>query len=285
MEDNADLKSLFLEISNKEQFNSYLLEKDYYLTKFLIKLSKNPIDHLVFKGGTCLNKCYLGFYRLSEDIDFIYNKDLTKITKRQLKIKTEEIRQKINFLLKKCGFEVDNKLGHGWTKVNINNRVVSFTIYAKYYSLVLERKQKIVIDVSFRNKLFLDTSLKEIKHLFYDKLNNPLLDEKIKIECISLKENLAEKYRALITRKDIAIRDVFDIFYILQNTDLKQDLILRKLIIQKVQETKKISEKKIIESILKLNFSKIDVTPLEIVLRDDVPIKKIINKWDVIKEI
>ena len=31
------------------------------------------MDHrLVFKGGTCLNKCYLGYYRLSEDLDFVH---------------------------------------------------------------------------------------------------------------------------------------------------------------------------------------------------------------------
>ena len=53
-------------------FTTLLIEKDYFLTLLLgIIASRNT--PLVFKGGTCLNKCHLGFYRLSEDLDFVIN--------------------------------------------------------------------------------------------------------------------------------------------------------------------------------------------------------------------
>jgi predicted nucleotidyltransferase component of viral defense system len=68
MEDKTNLKELCESISLKTNFPSLLLEKDYYLTKVLIALSKQDLG-IIFKGGTCLNKCYLGFYRLSEDLD------------------------------------------------------------------------------------------------------------------------------------------------------------------------------------------------------------------------
>jgi len=50
----------------------HVVEKDYALSWLLVGLSTNV--HLqsqwVFKGGTCLKKCYLEMYRFSEDLDF-----------------------------------------------------------------------------------------------------------------------------------------------------------------------------------------------------------------------
>lgn len=50
-----------------------LIEKDLILHQMLFDLSKNKFfsENFVFKGGTCLIKCYLGYFRFSEDIDFM----------------------------------------------------------------------------------------------------------------------------------------------------------------------------------------------------------------------
>jgi len=50
-------------------FYAPLMEKDYYLTFILSQISDLSAD-LIFKGGTCLNKIYYSYYRLSEDLDF-----------------------------------------------------------------------------------------------------------------------------------------------------------------------------------------------------------------------
>lgn len=49
-----------------------LVEKDFILHQVLLDLSKDEFFHknFLFKGGTCLIKCYLGYFRFSEDIDF-----------------------------------------------------------------------------------------------------------------------------------------------------------------------------------------------------------------------
>ncbi|PIR16988.1 MAG: hypothetical protein COV46_06085 [Deltaproteobacteria bacterium CG11_big_fil_rev_8_21_14_0_20_49_13] len=49
-----------------------VLERDYLLSWVLAGLTRTDIlrDTLVFKGGTCLKKCYFGDYRFSEDLDF-----------------------------------------------------------------------------------------------------------------------------------------------------------------------------------------------------------------------
>ena len=51
-------------------FASRLIEKDYFCSLSLEYMASASKD-LVFKGGTCLAKVYAGFYRLSEDLDFV----------------------------------------------------------------------------------------------------------------------------------------------------------------------------------------------------------------------
>jgi len=94
MENKIDLKEEIGRLSSKLKFSQKLLEKDYHLTMILQKISEKKIKNLVFKGGTCLNKCYLGFYRLSEDLDFVYNKDVKEFSKKQVKIILDELRRK-----------------------------------------------------------------------------------------------------------------------------------------------------------------------------------------------
>ena len=49
-----------------------VVEKDYVLGWLLWGIGSDPhlADQWVFKGGTCLKKCYLETYRFSEDLDF-----------------------------------------------------------------------------------------------------------------------------------------------------------------------------------------------------------------------
>ena len=48
------------------------IEKDYVLSWLLWGLGRDPVlrDQWIFKGGTCLKKCYIETYRFSEDLDF-----------------------------------------------------------------------------------------------------------------------------------------------------------------------------------------------------------------------
>ena len=49
-----------------------VVEKDYVLGWLLAGINVHPelADSWVFKGGTCLKKCYFETYRFSEDLDF-----------------------------------------------------------------------------------------------------------------------------------------------------------------------------------------------------------------------
>ena len=50
-----------------------VVEKDYVLGWMLAGIYAHPdiSDSWVFKGGTCLKKCWFETYRFSEDLDFM----------------------------------------------------------------------------------------------------------------------------------------------------------------------------------------------------------------------
>lgn len=65
-------KGEILKISRQIGLNPSIIEKDYVLGWLLAGISTHPAlrDVWVFKGGTCLKKCFFPKYRFSEDLDF-----------------------------------------------------------------------------------------------------------------------------------------------------------------------------------------------------------------------
>ncbi len=241
MENKDDLIKLFNDLAEKHKFSVKLLEKDYHLTRILHKIAEKQIKDLVFKGGTCLNKCYLGFYRLSEDLDFIYNQDVSNLSKLQIKKILDGLRRNLFKTLDELEFNTNKELGKGWKMLTSkeNPKIVGLEIITIYNSLIDSSFQTIKLEISFRNKLIKPTKMKKIKHEFVDALGEPILKKDVEIEVIDLSENFAEKFRALVTRKNVAIRDIYDIYFILGNNILKIDKETIELILIKINESKK----------------------------------------------
>lgn len=59
------------EMAREFQLDPNIVEKDYTLGWLLAGLAAHPSlsDQWIFKGGTCLKKCYFETYRFSEDLD------------------------------------------------------------------------------------------------------------------------------------------------------------------------------------------------------------------------
>lgn len=238
MEAKINLEEL-RRLSGKTEFFSKLLEKDYHLTKILHKISEKKIKYLVFKGGTCLNKCYLGFYRLSEDLDFVYNKDVKSMTKLQIKRILDGLRRGLFDILNGLEFKTSKELGKGWKMLTSKEspRITGLEIIASYNSIIDSSVQTIKLEISFRKKLRMPTKMKAIRHEFIDALGEPILKKDVEIEVIDLTENLAEKFRALVIRKNIAIRDIYDLYFVLKSDILKIDEDFISLILAKINET------------------------------------------------
>lgn len=81
--DAKTFKDLVVATSRFTKIAPALIEKDYYVTLVLNELNKR-IDGLLFKGGTCLAKCYKVINRFSEDIDLtLDNEHFTQSKKRE----------------------------------------------------------------------------------------------------------------------------------------------------------------------------------------------------------
>ena len=65
-------KQEILEFARVQGVEPRIVEKDYVLGWVLAAINQNKkLDgQWIFKGGTCLKKCYFETYRFSEDLDF-----------------------------------------------------------------------------------------------------------------------------------------------------------------------------------------------------------------------
>jgi predicted nucleotidyltransferase component of viral defense system len=61
-----------LELATQTSLNPHVIEKDYVLGWVLagIYAHEELAESWIFKGGTCLKKCFFETYRFSEDLDF-----------------------------------------------------------------------------------------------------------------------------------------------------------------------------------------------------------------------
>ena len=83
LHDNKQVfKDLIIITSNYYGLNPSIVEKDYYVTLILKEASKE-IPGILFRGGTCLSKCFKIIKRFSEDIDLtLDNSHFTLSNKR-----------------------------------------------------------------------------------------------------------------------------------------------------------------------------------------------------------
>ena len=79
-------KDEILAFADETGLTPNVAEKDYVLGWLLAAINTNPVlsQSWVFKGGTCLKKCYFETYRFSEDLDFTL-RDQTHINEVILK--------------------------------------------------------------------------------------------------------------------------------------------------------------------------------------------------------
>ena len=69
-------KSEILAIAQYTSLTPHIVEKDYVLGWILAGIYKHEdlTENWIFKGGTCLKKCFFETYRFSEDLDFTLRK-------------------------------------------------------------------------------------------------------------------------------------------------------------------------------------------------------------------
>jgi predicted nucleotidyltransferase component of viral defense system len=205
------LKDVIPALARKHNFRPAIVEKDYYLTVILNNIGSGLSDKLIFKGGTLLNKIHLNYHRLSEDLDFVY---LSKqaLTSRSARSKAiTPIREKMPEFLELLDLGSENPQGQGF------NNSTQYVFNISYPSFITGKHESIQIEVALR-QIPLDKPVHNvIKHFYKDPFTGKDLIPKNKILSLSLNEAVAEKLKAAITRRDLAIRDYYDLWHIAES--------------------------------------------------------------------
>ena len=169
-------------IAGKTGFNIELLEKDYLLTHLLYLIK--DVKGIYFKGGTALNKIFLGHARISEDLDFTLTGKLSVVEK--------DIKAKLK--------------GTIFDRITHDKRVEKFVRLIVHYKLFHE-EGTIFIDLNEHGKLLDKPEKHEVPH-FYDEFL-----PKFSVHTLSKEEMIAEKIAATIGRNKP--RDHFDVYTII----------------------------------------------------------------------
>lgn len=214
-----------------------LIEKDIIISKILFHLmqDKSFSQNYAFKGGTCLTKCYLGYYRFSEDMDFTYlnQKDFAEKSNKKIREsmskKIEELGNLIEAIAKKLDLDFKmEKENKRYFQFGGSNAFVTFKIW--YNSKELEKETFVKIQVNHIEKL--NYPIKELSAEFIVPKNiekdfsfiasedADILLKPLKIKVYDIKEILIEKIRAILTRRGIKARDFVDVFLIAKKEKL-----------------------------------------------------------------
>lgn len=183
------------------------VDKDYVLGWVLRAIAVDEVlSRWVFKGGTCLKKCFFETYRFSEDLDFTVPSD-EALSEASI---ADALARIASWVEDQCGItfprdrikveEYENPRG----KPSYQARLT----YAGSWPLNRRSLQKIKFDVTQDEIIASEPALRDVHHPYRDQQDPPA-----QVRTYSLEEVLAEKSRALYERQGRA-RDVYDVVHL-----------------------------------------------------------------------
>ena len=210
-----------------------VIDRDYVLGHFLnsfYSFEENK-NLFVFKGGTCLRKCYFPEYRFSEDLDFTLTDSKFKVTSKFLKSMADECTKTTSILFG----DVKEK-----TKVIHDNSFLVIEFSIPFWGANHRKKSspysqgdwqtRIELDFSYYEKIITPIECRFINHLYSDvTLANP-------VTVYSLKEIFTEKIRAFEQRNHKSARDYYDVWFLLQNVTFDSWDEIRSILIEKCKD-------------------------------------------------
>ncbi len=204
-----------LELAREFQLPANTVEKDYALGWLLAGISNHQAlrDSWVFKGGTCLKKCFFETYRFSEDLDFTL-RDPAHLDEAFLLQTFTEIAE---WVYENAGLELPE--GTRRFEIFTNPRGNPSGQGRVGYRGPLARAgdpPRIKLDLAHDEILVLDPVRRSVHHPYSDEP-----DDGIDVLCYAFEEVFAEKVRALAERQ--RPRDLYDVIHLHRRQDLAPD--------------------------------------------------------------
>lgn len=119
------LQKEIVTIAEQHGVSKSIIDKDWVLSHFIAAMYSEPeiIENLIFKGGTCLRKCWVPDYRFSEDLDFTASTSGYEFSEQQLMVVCDKVVNHSGIQLHIDSFK----------PLNFNNKKVGFESYVKYW--------------------------------------------------------------------------------------------------------------------------------------------------------
>lgn len=206
------LQSEILQCAVKEEVPPDTVDKDWVLGHFLAVLFQQnwAREKLVFKGGTCLKKCYFPNYRFSEDLDFTLIDADFVITGKLLQSVCKTISDRYGILFSKVKLE----------SIRWENTQVGYKTHIRFWGANHKKSQMPPDSLRWQTSIKIEIVFYEevvhhpVKLPLYSEYSDKNSFEGICIPCYTISEILAEKFRALLQRSYPAPRDYYDLWYI-----------------------------------------------------------------------
>lgn len=204
-----------LEAATQTSLNPHVIEKDYVLGWMLagIYAHEELADSWVFKGGTCLKKCFFETYRFSEDLDFTL-RDAAHLDPAFLKRVFAEIG---TWIYEESGIEIP--VDQQEFEVYQNPRgQISCQGKLSYKGPVSPTRPlpRVKLDLTADERIVLPPATVEIFHPYSD-----VPAEGIEVLAYDYVEAFAEKFRALAERT--RPRDLYDVVNLYRNIDARPE--------------------------------------------------------------
>jgi predicted nucleotidyltransferase component of viral defense system len=192
--------------ASKTGFSARLIEKDYFCSLILRELKPLFDRGLVFKGGTSLSKVYAGFHRLSEDLDFAISIDgaATQSTRREA---IKDAKAYVHEMVERVVWIVDAEPLTG------ANRSAQYNGVCIYKSCATGEQDAIKIEIGLREPVLEMVETRPASTILMNPFDSKCAIEPFPIVAMSLRESYAEKIRAALSRREPAIRDLFDLHH------------------------------------------------------------------------
>lgn len=191
-------------VASETNLSPYVIEKDYVIGWVLAGIYNHPDirEAWVFKGGTCLKKCFFETYRFSEDLDFTL-RDAEHLDEAFLSRVLSEV---ADWVYQNAGIDVP--IGELKVEVYTNKAGVTGGQARVYFRNPLQHARnspgRIKVDLTTHEILVRDPVRREVSHPYTD-----CPAEGIHALCYDFPEIFAEKTRALAERT--RPRDLYDV--------------------------------------------------------------------------
>ena len=191
-----------------------VVEKDYVLGWVLAGIYQHAAfaEHWIFKGGTCLKKCYFETYRFSEDLDFTVT-DPSQVQEEFLGNAFQEI---ADWVYERAGIEIPQELQEFQLFTNPRG-TVSCQGKLSYRGPIAPRSgpfPRVKLDLTQDELLVLPAAERVVYHDYRD-----APEEGITVRCYAYEEAFGEKTRALGERA--RPRDLYDVINLYRNVEAR----------------------------------------------------------------